>query len=325
MGRFLVTGAQGCIGAWVVKNLVERNQETFVYDSDTQPKRLSMVLSKADLSKVQFIHGDVCDSEKLLREVERSQISHIIHLAGLQVPLCRTNPQLGALVNVVGTINIFETARSLGSSLKGLAYASSAGVFGGEDDYAAGPLDENVRLLPRTHYGAFKQCNEGNARVYFQDNAISSVGLRPHTVYGPGRDFGMTSGPTKAMKAVVVGRPYEIGFGGPVSMQFVDDTAKIFIACAESAQTGARIYNIKGSLTTVEELIHSVERVYPRAEGLIRCAGTRLSVASNFADDALKEELGRSFSTPLDEGIAKTIEIFERLNQEGRLDLSDLA
>lgn len=53
-----MTGAQGCIGAWVVKNLIERNHETFVYDLDTQPKRLAMLVSKADLSKVQFIKGD---------------------------------------------------------------------------------------------------------------------------------------------------------------------------------------------------------------------------------------------------------------------------
>ena len=104
MPRFFITGAQGCIGAWIVKNLVERQQEVFVYDLDLQPKRLSMLLAPNRLAQVRFIQGDVCDSEKLGQEIQRCKISHIIHLAGLQVPTCRSNPRLGALVNVVGTL-----------------------------------------------------------------------------------------------------------------------------------------------------------------------------------------------------------------------------
>ena len=324
MPRFFITGAQGCIGAWIVKNLVERQQEVFVYDLDLQPKRLSMLLAPNRLAQVRFIQGDVCDSEKLGQEIQRCKISHIIHLAGLQVPTCRSNPRLGALVNVVGTINVFEAACSLEPQLKGMVYASSAAVFGPEEDYGDAPLDEKAPLLPVTHYGVFKQCNEGNARIYFLDHQIGSVGLRPYAVYGPGRDTGITSGPTKAIKAAVVGRPYEIKFGGPVSMQFVDDTAKIFVACAENKKTGARVYNIRGSVVTVEEVISHIEQVYPRARGLIRCTSNPLGIAANLAEQGLRDEIGRVPSTPLNEGIEKTVAVFEKLKSEDRLDLSDL-
>ena len=47
-------------------------------------------------------------------------------------------------------------------------------------------LATTCNLTPTTHYGYFKCCNEGNARVYFQDHGISSIGLRPWTVYGVG-------------------------------------------------------------------------------------------------------------------------------------------
>jgi nucleoside-diphosphate-sugar epimerase len=67
-----------------------------------------------------------------------------------------------------------------------------------------------VLLAPTTHYGVFKCCNEGNARIYFQDHGVSSIGLRPWTVYGVGRDFGMTSEPTKAIKSLALSRPYHI-------------------------------------------------------------------------------------------------------------------
>lgn len=324
MSRYFVTGAQGCIGAWVVKNLVDRRQDVFIYDLDPNPKRLALLLSSEELSRVGFIQGDVCDSDHLKGEIQRREISHIIHLAGLQVPTCRANPRLGAMVNVVGTINVFEAARTLGNQLEGLVYASSAAVFGPDEDYGEAPLDERAPLLPETHYGVFKQCNEGNARVYFKDQGLSSVGLRPYAVYGPGRDFGITSGPTKAIKAAVAGRPFEIKFGGPVSMQFVDDTAKTFIACGESRKQGARVYNIRGAVVTVEEVIETIEEVYPAATGRIRCTQNRLGIAANLAEHGLREEIGTVPATSLRAGIAATIETFERLQREGRLDLSDL-
>jgi nucleoside-diphosphate-sugar epimerase len=324
MSRYFVTGAQGCIGAWVVKNLVERKHDVFVYDLDLQPRRLGLLLSGDELSSVRFIEGDVCDPEKLNAEILRCQISHIIHLAGLQVPTCRANPRLGAMVNVVGTINVFEAARSLGTRLQGLVYASSAAVFGPDQEYGEGPLDESAPLLPETHYGVYKQCNEGNARVYFKEHKLSSVGLRPYAVYGPGRDFGVTSGPTKAIKAVVAGRPFEIKFGGPVSMQFVDDTAKTFIACAESRKQGARAYNIRGAVVTVEEVIQQLEECFPAGKGLVSCTSDRLGIASNLAETGLKDEIGSVPTTSLKSGIEATIQIFKKLQKDGRLDLSDL-
>lgn len=324
MSCYLITGAQGCIGAWVVKNLVARGQEVVVYDLDLQPKRLGLLLKAKELERVQFVKGDVCDFEQLNAETQCRAVDYIVHLAGLQVPTCRANPRLGAMVNVVGTLNVFEAARALGGRLRGLAYASSAAVFGPEEDYGGSPLDESAALLPETHYGVFKQCNEGNARVFFKDHQLSSVGLRPYAVYGPGRDFGITSGPTKAIKAVVAGRSFEIKFGGPVSMQFVDDTAKTFIACAESRKTGARAYNIRGAVVTVEEVIQAIEEVYPKGKGMVRCASTRLGIASNLAEHGLRDEIGTVPTTSLRKGIEATVQIFEGLKAEGRLDLSDL-
>jgi nucleoside-diphosphate-sugar epimerase len=324
MSRFFITGAQGCIGAWIVKNLIERNQEVFVFDLILEPKRLSLLLNSQQMSRLQFIQGDVCDAEQVRREVQQHQITHIIHLAGLQVPTCRANPHLGATVNVVGTINIFEAARTLKGQLEGLVYASSAAVFGPEEDYGEAPLDERAPLLPLTHYGVFKQCNEGNARVYFLDNQISNVGLRPYAVYGPGRDIGLTSGPTKAIKAAVVGRPYQIKFGGSLSMQFVDDTAKIFIACAESQKSGARVYNIRGAVVTVDDVIRNIESVIPATKGLLTCTTNSLGIAANLAEDGLREEIGEVPFTGLRQGIQRTVEVFEGLEREAKLDLADL-
>src|SRR5258708_5652620 len=63
---------------------------------------------------------------------------------------------------------------------------------------------------PSTLYGVFKLANEGTAAGYFADFGVASIGLRPHTIYGPGRDQGLTSAPTAAMVAAARGEDYEI-------------------------------------------------------------------------------------------------------------------
>ena len=185
MSRYFITGAQGCIGAWVVKNLVDRQEDVAVYDLDLQPRRLGLLLSSEELSRVQFIQGDVCDAERLQEEVQRGHTTHIIHLAGLQVPTCRANPRLGAMVNVVGTINVFEAARALGSQLQGVVYASSAAVFGPDEDYGDSPLDESARTLARDTLWGFqamqrRQCSRLLQRPQALEYWIAALcGLRP--------------------------------------------------------------------------------------------------------------------------------------------------
>ncbi len=320
----LITGAKGCIGAWVVKNLVERGDCPWVFDVDTEAHRLRALLSDEQMELVGFIKGDVTSLEDLDRAVAERGITHLIHLAALQVPACAANPPLGARVNVEGTLNVFEVARKRRDLVKGIVYASSGAVFGPEELYGGSTVPEGAALCPGTHYGVFKQANEGNARVYFMNDGISSVGLRPWAVYGVGRDQGITSGPTKAIKATVIGRPHTIRFTGGLDLQYVDDTAKIFLRCAEAEFSGARIYTLRGTVIQMEDFLRTLGRVLPGARGLVRAEGPRLPIAYDLDDSLLVRDLVDVPRTPLEEGIRQTAEIFERLQREGRLDTKDL-
>ena len=134
--------------------------------------------------------------------------THIVHLAALQIPFCRADPALGARVNVVGTVNIFEAARRRLGQIRGLVYTSSIAVFDATDaDARTGTIGDDAAAHPTTHYGVYKQANEGNARVYWGEAGLASVGLRPMTVFGPGRDQGLTSAPTKAVVAALTRPP----------------------------------------------------------------------------------------------------------------------
>lgn len=101
----------------------------------------------------------------------------------------------------------------------------------------------------------FKQCNEGCARIYSQDYKIPSVGLRPYTCYGVGREFGLTSAPTKAIKAAILGRDFAIPFAGLTGFSYVEDIARIFIGCSRASFEGALVFNIRGDVISVEEFV----------------------------------------------------------------------
>ncbi len=322
--RFLITGAKGFIGAWIVKNLVDRGDRPLLFDLDTDSHRLSALLTREQMESVAFAQGDVTRFEDLDRAVAENGITHIIHLAAMQVPACAADPIRGASVNVIGTLNVFEAARRRREQVKRIVYASSAAVFGPEEFYGSRHVPEGAALRPGTHYGVFKECNEGNARVYFADQGISSVGLRPWAVYGVGRDVGLTSGPTKAIKAAVVGRPYTIRFTGGLDLQYVDDTAKIFLQCAESTLPGARVYTLRGAVVQIEDFLEVLVGIVPRAREIIRAEGSRVPIAHDLDDSALVRDLGKVPRTPLADGIRETIEIFEYLRRNGRLDTKDL-
>lgn len=315
--RFLVTGALGCIGAWVVKTLVSENVSTTVLDIDGNPHRLKLIMDAEQYARVHFISGDITDLDVVTRAFEKCGATHVIHLAGLQVPFCKADPPLGARVNVVGTVNVFEAAKRAG--LHRVVYASSAAVYGMSEDYPEPRVQHDAIQKPITHYGVYKLANEGTARIYFQDDGVTSIGLRPYVVYGPGRDQGMTSTPTKAMLAAALGKPYRISFGGRCAYQYTADVARIFIAAARAKFKGADVFNLRGSVVSMQEIVQAIETVEPTMRGAITFETQPLPYPEDFDDSALKQVLGAPPETPLLDGVQQTISIFKRAASEGRL------
>lgn len=320
---FLVTGAHGFIGAWVVKRLLAAGARVVRFDASPDARRLRLIMGEDEIARARLVTGDITRPDALSPVVEEFEVTHVIHLAGLQVPTCRADPRLGALVNVVGTVNVFEAALLSAGRIKKIVYASSAAVFGTNEDEGRA-VTERDEPQPATHYGVFKRCNEGNARVYHLDHKLSSVALRPLTVYGVGRDFGLTSDPTKAMKAAVAGRPFHIRFGGRTDFQYVADTADAFIRAAVSDLNGAHVFNLHGETTRIADVIAEIERAWPAARGTITFDDAPLSIPSEFDDAAARAALGPLNVTPLAEGVRATIERFAELQSEGRLETEDL-
>jgi nucleoside-diphosphate-sugar epimerase len=319
---YFVTGAMGCIGAWVVKHLVERGDTPVVFDFGSDPRRIKDVLDDDQLARVEFVTGDITDLDATVAAVAAAAPKAIIHLAGLQVPFCKKDPPLGARVNVLGTIHVFEAA--VAAAVPRVVYASSAAVFGPGEDGAPAP-DESAACEPTTHYGVYKRANEGTARIYWQDNKVPSVGLRPLTVYGVGRDQGLTSGPTSAMKAAVLQQPFTIGFTGATDFHFVGDTAAAFVACADGGPDGARVYNLHGDTVAVDDIVRTIEELWPQAKGSLVASGPELPIPPQLDGSAIRRDYARLPATALQDGVLQTLQRFEALRSAGRLDARDVA
>lgn len=315
--KFLVTGALGCIGAWVVRRLVKEGVPTTVLDIAGNPHRLKLIMSDEELARVNFVTGDITDLATVEHAVRDTGTTHIIHLAGLQVPFCKADPSLGARVNVVGTVNIFEAAKRAG--IKRVVYASSAAVYGLSEEYPEERVGHDAPQHPITHYGVYKLANEGTARIYWLDDHISSIGLRPYVVYGPGRDQGMTSGPTKAMLAAALGHPYHVPFGGRSALQYTDDVASTFIQAARVKFDGAEVFNLRGSVVHLRDIVAAIEAIEPTARGTITFDEKPLPYPEDFDDTPLRQALGTLPDTPLAEGVAATIGLFKHAVAAGQL------
>jgi UDP-glucuronate 4-epimerase len=303
--RFLVTGAYGCIGAWVLRQLVDEGVDVVAADASTDDHRVTALLSPDELRGIRLLRADISRPDEVAGLFEHAP-TRVVHLAALQVPFCRADPVRGAQVNVVGTVAILAAAASAGLEMP-VVYASSAAAFAAAD---AGDGDPSGH--PATHYGVYKFANEESARVFAAESGVASIGLRPYVVYGPGRDQGLTSAPTAAMRAAARGEPFTIPYSGRSQLQYAPDAAAAFVAAARAPFRGATVVNVPGVAVSVEETVAAIERAVPAAAGTIDVTGPPLPFPEELDTSAFAEVAGEAPLTPFDEGVAATIEHFRR-------------
>jgi UDP-glucuronate 4-epimerase len=316
---FLVTGSLGCIGAWTLRLLVGEGTPVVSLDLGSDLHRPRLIMSDEELARVRWEQGDITDLSRIEQVLDEHGITNVIHLAALQMPFCKANPPLGAAVNVVGTVNFLEALRRRADRMAPLVYASSMAMFSADDvDPATKRLPLDAIPHPPTHYAVYKIANEGNAMIYWKEHGLPSIGLRPMTVFGPGRDQGMTSGGTKAAMAAVFGRPFEIPFSGKTLYNYSEDTARAFITASRTAIAGAPVINLPGTTADQSEVVAAIEKAVPEAKGLITYTGSSLPFPFDFDPDPASP-LPELPVTSLEEAIRATVELFRAARDSGRL------
>ena len=292
--EMIIFGGSGFLGSWVVAKLIKSGYKVIIFDLNIDKSLLTKFLGK-EISKIKFISGDITDYEQVLSSM--NNIKYVINLAGLMTPDCSKNPVLGAQVNIIGSINVFEAVKKKGISF--LIYASSAGIFGQDDKYYP---------MPETHYGAYKLAVEGVAKAYFNENKISSLGIRPFVIYGPGREIGGTAGVTLACKAAKQGYPYNINFSGSAGFVYIADVANLVQMSMEKSPLGANVININGITASVETFAAIIKKNIPLANLTIK--GEGLAVVDEILGKHPSEFFEKFQYTSLNDGIQSTINFY---------------
>jgi UDP-glucuronate 4-epimerase len=306
--RFLITGALGAIGVWTMRSLLGRGHEVVALDLGGARHRLAIALDDEQQASITHVQGDITDLATVERVLDEHAITNVIHLAALQVPFVRADPVLGAQVNVTGTTNVLEAVRRRKDRIGPVVYASSIAVYG-----PAGTLDGDD--VPGTLYGVYKRANEGTAVRYQEDYGVSSIGLRPHTVFGPARDQGVTSAPTIAMVAAAARQSFHIPFGGRIQLQYTADAGEAFARAALLDYDGASVHNLDGAVVAVADLAALREQAAPGVQ--ITVDDARLPLIEEVDGSSFVELLGGSVMGPVEDRVTASVRRFEELIAQG--------
>ena len=222
--RILVTGAAGFIGYHLCKSLLEDNYEVLGVDNINDYYDPNLKLARLEQLKpfknFKFEKVDISDRESLTQSFLSFKPNKVVNLAAQAgVRYSIENPYAYMESNLIGFLNIIELCRH--NNVKGLIYASSSSVYGGNTKI---PFSVTDRVdNPISLYAASKKSNELIANSYSHLYGLNTTGLRFFTVYGPwGR-------PDMAMfiftKKILAGEPIQVFNNGNMKRDFtyIDD------------------------------------------------------------------------------------------------------
>ena len=301
----LVTGGCGFIGTWVLRELLELGAQPIVIDAQPVPQRWQRVLG-GGAARVVRADASLLDRDRLQAVIEQHRVTHIIHLAALLTPACQQDPWLGVQVNVMGSAAVFDAAHRSGR-VRCVSYASSYAVYGSE-----ARLGDTAPDRPPSFYGAFKQAVDLIAEQYWQHFGIASVAIRPHVVYGPERDQGLTAGPSLACRAAALGESYSIGYTGRVGYDYVEDVSRALVRGAFECSRDATIIDLYGEQATPQEFIRAIESIAPESAGRLHVSGPEIPASIPPQPRPITQLFTDWQSTALLDGVRQTVDFYRR-------------
>jgi UDP-glucose 4-epimerase len=172
----VVTGGAGFIGSNLCRALLEQSAKVTAFDNLYSGK-MEFIEDLTDKG-LNFVKADIRDTEALEKATKNCKV--IFHLAAqTSVPFSMENPKEDCEINVVGTVNVLETAKKAGARV---VFASSAAVYGNPEKR---PTPETYLTHPVAFYGLTKLLGENYCRFYKENYGLEVVMFRIFNVYGP--------------------------------------------------------------------------------------------------------------------------------------------
>ena len=259
--NFLITGGAGFIGSHLSERLLQQGHSVWAFDDlnnfyDPQFKRNNLRDLQALAKPFEFCHGDITDRaalDDLFSSVRFDQVIHLAARAGVRPSLI--DPALYQRVNVEGTVNVLEAARTHG--VKKVTIASSSSVYGLN---SRSPFSEaDVVSTPVSPYAASKLACESLGHVWHHLYGMDIAMLRFFTVYGPRQRPDLAI--YKFAKLILAGKPIPVFGDGSAARDytFVTDTVDGILACTQR-ELGFEVFNLgESQVVTLSRMIELLE------------------------------------------------------------------
>jgi len=313
--NFLVTGGAGFIGSHVCERLLQDGQAVWAFDDlndfyDPGIKRHNLRVLQSLAKPFEFIHGDVTDCaalEEVFSSVKFDQVIHLAARAGVRPSIAE--PALYQRVNVEGTVNVLEAARSHG--VKKITIASSSSVYGLN---AKVPFSEKDPIFSAiSPYAASKLSCEALGHVWHHLHGIDVAILRFFTVYGPRQRPDLAI--YKFASLIAAGKPIPVFGDGNTARDYtyVADTLEGIIACTKR-EFGFEIFNLGESETvTLSRLIALLEGALSKKAIIDWQPMQPGDVPITYADiSKARARLGYHPRVKIDQGIPLFVEWFKQ-------------
>ncbi len=320
-----VTGGAGFIGSHLCEALLRDGRTVITldnfdlfYDPKLKERNIDSILNMMqnngiESSRFQLIKGDIRDLT-LLKEIfselkqydEELTILHIAAKAGVRPSI--ENAPLYTEVNILGTQNIFEIAKSFG--VKKIIYASSSSVYG--ENKKVPFSEEDLVDAPISPYAMTKKSNELLAHSYHHLYAIDTIGLRFFTVYGPRQRPDLAINKFTRM----IDHEESIPFYGDGTTRrdytYIDDIVAGILQSIQYIETHEKVYEIlnlgESQTTTLRELVSLIEDALGKQAIINTLPLQPGDVPQTYADiSKAKHMIGYQPSTLIAEGITKFV------------------
>ena len=268
----LITGA-GLIGCRTAALLAARGEPVLLLDRQPAPALIASVLP---LTQVTVINGDVCDRAGMLALLQQHGVTAVVHTAAALSMAIRQTPTLAADVNLGGTVNLLEAARTCG--VRRFVLASSTTLYYPtfrrpqtspiSEDFAFHAVSER----PGSLYAASKMAAEFFTQHYADQFGLSVAILRYSAVLGlwagpnnsvPGRLLATLLGQGAVKGRVAVTDPLLLWAGGD---DFIDarDVAAANVAALDATTLPSRVYTIgSGQLASFRDFVTAAAQIRP--------------------------------------------------------------
>jgi nucleoside-diphosphate-sugar epimerase len=307
--KALVTGGGGFIGSHLARRLLRDGYEVRVLDNFASGRRENLFDIWDD---IELVEGDIQSYERVHNAVRGCHV--IGHLAALpSVPRSVQDPLTSNATNVTGTLNVLLAARDAG--IGRLVYASSSSVYGASPDL---PKREEQPTLPISPYAVAKLAGESYCRAFNEVFGLETVSLRFFNVFGPGQD------PLSQYAAVIPrfittlleGRSPTIYGDGEQSRDFtyVDNVLDGITLALGTPGNGGQVFNLAtGHGVTLNQLFRQLAEIIGSEVEPVYEPGRPGEVRHSEADvTRAKEALGFEPAVSTEEGLARTVESFQR-------------